>query len=350
MPAGVFKETYLGVMAIARYPIHWAFGIIGSVLLVLLPFILPTYHIAFIVHLTIFFIGAVGLNLLSGLAGQISLTHAALMGLGAYMATYLALWGVHMIPAIYIAGLVAATISFFLGLPSFRLKGYYLAMASIAMQIVLEYVFSLINPHQYMNVPSEPKYLRIGGYEVYLGDGTPLYYFVVLVALIMGLFAVNLARSSVGRAFKAVRDNDVSAEIIGINVAHTKALAFTIAGFYAGVAGGLYALANPSINWEGFMLDTSIEYFAMILVGGLGRIIWGSLLGVVMIRGGWLSFEALLTDVLMGLGPEWAFLASAAKYLVLGSLVSIFLLAEPGGLIEVLRRIKEYLRLWPYSY
>lgn len=345
MPAGVFKETYRGEMGLLRYPIHYVGLILGLLLLAILPYLIGPYYTGLMVTLMIFTIGAIGLNILTGLAGQISLAHGALMGVGAYTAAFLALYyGVNILVAIPIAGLAAAFAGFILGLPSFRLKEYYLAMASIAAQVLLEYSFSLVDPDQYTPVPDEAKVIA----GINLGEGLPLYYTTLAFTAIMALAAANIGRSSLGRAMKAVGDNDVAAEIIGINVTRTKAIAFTIAGFYAGVAGGLYALMNTGIDWEAFKLDTSIEYLAIILVGGPGRVVWGSLLGALTIRTGWTMLESLLNEMLAAMGLLVA--VSAFKYIILGGIVVAFIVLEPEGLIAVLRRIKEYFRLWPYSY
>jgi branched-chain amino acid transport system permease protein len=344
MPAGVFKEAYHQVMGHLRYPIHWVSLLLGLATLALLPVLVGPYYTGLAVSIAIFTIGAIGLNMLTGMAGQISLAHGALMGVGAYTAAFLAHYGVNILLAIPVAGFTAALVGFVLGLPSFRLKGYYLAMASIAAQALLEYVFSLIDPDQYTPVPDEAKYLG----PIFLGEGLPLYYTAVVVAAIMALLAANIGRSSLGRAFKAVGDNDVAAEIVGVNVTRMKGLAFAIAGLYAGVAGGVYALANTGIDWEAFTLDTSIEYLAIVLIGGPARIIWGSLLGTIVIRAGWSMAESMLADILAGAGLT--IVASAAKYIILGSVVATFIILEPEGLIAVLRRVKEYFRLWPYSY
>ncbi len=335
MPAGVFKETYLADMALLRYPIHKAALIAGLAIALLFPVLAGSYGIDQAVALLVFFIGAMGLNIVTGLAGQISLAQGALMGIGAYTVAHLALHGVNVLVAIPLGAIMTAAVGFVLGLPSFRLKGYYLAMASIAVQAILEYMFKTwIDPHQGISIPYNTKIIA----GIYLGKGLALYYLVLGATLAAALFAANIGRSGIGRAMKAVRDNDVSASVVGINVTRTKALAFALGSLYAGLAGGLYALANPSIGWGAFTLDTSIEYLAMVLVGGPGRLVWGSLLGALTIHTGW--------SLLAG-----AFAANAAiKYMVLGGLIAIFVVLEPDGLIGILRRAKEYFRLWPFRY
>jgi len=351
MPAGVFKERYAELMAHLRYPIHWAGLALGVAVLALLP-LAGAYPVSLAVDAAVFLIAAIGLNITTGLAGQISLAQGALMGVGAYAVAKtveaLAAGGhsvagmaLLLIPA---AGLVAAAVGLLLALPSFRLKGYYLAMASLAAQVLLVYIFkTIIDPYQGITVPDEAK--TVAG--LYLGGGYTVYYLAVAVAALMALAAANIGRSSIGRAMKAVRDNDVSAAIVGIDVARTKAVAFALGAFYAGVAGALYALANNSVAWDAFELATSIDLLAMVLVGGAGRIVWGSLLGVLLLRTFWGNLDAPLSslgfvNILGGV--------DAVKYMVFGVLVAYFVVKEPEGLIGVLRRVKEYLRLWPFSY
>ncbi len=340
MPAGVFKETYGEEIAIFRYPIHYAGAALGLALALVLPMLVGPYYMLLAVSFLIFLVGAVGLNITVGLAGLISLAHAALMGMGAYVTAFLAERGVNILLALPLAGLSAAALAFILALPSFKLKGYYLAMASLAAQFIIEYIFALIDPDQYVPIPDEAKY--VGG--IHLGRGLPLYYTTLAVAIIAILTAVNLGRSVLGKAMKAVRDNDVAAEVVGVNVYYVKALAFTVGGFYAGLAGGLYALYSTGIGWEGFTLEGSIEYLGMVLIGGPGRIVWGSFLGVLLVRTGWTLLESTLAELIV------SYVAAALKYLILGGLIAGFIIFEPEGLIAVLRRFKEYLRLWPYSY
>lgn len=338
MPAGVYKESYLAQMAHLRYPIHWAAFALSLMLLVALPFIGGTYVAETAVDAMVFLVAALGLNITTGLAGQISLAQAALMGVGAYtiarIAPLLHFHGSALL-LIPLAGVISAVVGVVTGLPSFRLKGYYLAMASIAAQSILEYIFqTVIDPNQGIEIPDSTK--TIAGLN--FGREPILYYVVLAVTAASVLTAANIGRSSLGRAFKAVRDNDVSASIIGINVTNTKALAFALGSFYAGIAGALYALRNTSVAWDAFMLDTSIELLAIVLVGGAGRIVWGSLLGVLLLHTGWNMIDSLTGGNVV------------VKYSVFGLLVTLFVVKEPEGLIGVLKRIKEYFRLWPYSY
>lgn len=345
MPAGVFKETYERDMAIFRYPIHYVALALAVLASLSAPFLVGKYYLSLAIVMLIYWIAVIGLNITLGLGGQISLAHAALMGIGAYTVALAGLkLGLNAVLVLPVAGVSAALLGLLLSLPSFRLKEYYLAMASLAAQLLLEYAYSRIDPDQYTPVPVDSKRLAF----LDLTDPTMLYYFTLLVAAFMALVAANLGRSVYGMAMKAVRDNDVASAAIGINVPMVKAMAFGIGGFYAGIAGGLYAIYSSGIGWEGFTLVNSIELLGMVLIGGPGRIVWGSFLGVAVMRTGWTLLESTVTPLLVASG--FSLVASSAKYFVLGGLIVAFIVMEPEGLIAVLRRAKEYFRLWPYSY
>ncbi|NOZ88569.1 MAG: branched-chain amino acid ABC transporter permease [Crenarchaeota archaeon] len=335
MPAGVFKETYLELMGFLRYPIHRYSALLAAALLAALPMLADQFLVTKLAFYMVFLVAVIGLNITVGLAGQISLAHAALMGAGAYMAAWLTLHGVNILLALPVAALTAAAVGTLLSLPSFRLKGYYLAMASIAAQELLFYVYQRwVAPDQYMPVNPDAKMLL--GLDLSRGPG--LYYATLLVTVLAAWTAANIGRSGLGRAMKAVRDNDVSAEIVGINVTRVKALAFAVGSFYAGLAGGLLALHLSAIDYDNFTLEQSIDFLAMVLVGGAGRVVWGSMLGLAAIMAG----QSMLEMMFQG-NPVY-------RYLLLGAAIAFFVVKEPEGLIAVLRRVKEYLRLWPFSY
>ena len=335
MPAGVFKESYLELMGYLRYPIHRVAAVLAALALLAVPLAAGAFAANRLAFYMIFLVAVMGLNIITGLAGQISLAHAALMGAGAYTAAWLTLHGVNILLALPVAGLAAAAVGTLLSLPSFRLKGYYLAMASIAAQEILFYIYQRwVAPDQYMEVNPDAKVLA----GIDLGRSPFLYYTVLAVTVLAAWTASNIGRSGLGRAMKAVRDNDVSAEIVGINVARTKALAFAVGSFYAGLAGGLLALYLSAIDYDNFTLEQSIDMLAMVLVGGAGRVVWGSLLGLAALMAG----QSLLEMVFAG-NPVY-------RYLLLGSVVAFFVVKEPEGLIAMLRRVKEYFRLWPFSY
>jgi branched-chain amino acid transport system permease protein len=282
--------------------------------------------------------GALGLNLLTGFTGQISLGHAAFIGVGAYTSAILITRvGISFWWTIPLAGLMAAIVGVIIGIPSLRIKGLYLAIATIAAQFILEYVFtnwdSMTHGIRGINVPDP----RLFGFEF---DTERKFYFITLFFVITGtLYARNLIRTRVGRAFIAIRDRDLAAELIGINLFRYKLLSFAISSFYAGVAGSLWV--------EHFPLTLSIEYLAMVIVGGLGSVL-GSIYGAV--------FMVLVPEILkFGTGaikniPAFQHIFAPLREVVFGALIVFFLIFEPQGLAEIWRRMKNFFMLWPFAY
>jgi branched-chain amino acid transport system permease protein len=306
-------------------------------------------YIIYMVNISgIAIIAAIGLNILTGLTGQISLGHSAFVALGAYTSAILAskmdmpFW--LTIPA---GGVVAAFFGILLGFPCLRLKGLYLAMATMSFGVVVEYGIthweSLTMGVRGISVPAP----TIFGYT--LGDTSKLFYVTVFFVTILTLVAKNLARTRVGRAFVAIRDRDVAAEVIGINLTKYKVMAFAISSFYGGVAGGLYSYSTTYLHPENFTLLLSIEYIAMIIVGGLGSIL-GSIFGAV--------FLTAMPDIIKGfadfMGRQFIFLHGRYdeewNIAAFGLLIMIFLIVEPTGLNGIWSRIKTSFKNWPFTY
>ncbi len=224
-------------------------------------------------------IGAVGLNLLTGFTGQISLGHAAFIGVGGYAtAILITRVGIPFWFALPAAGLISAAVGLIIGIPSLRVKGLYLVIATLAAQFILEYVFmhweSMTRGIRGINVPPP----SLGGFVF---DTEKSFYFLTLFLVILGVgFARNLVRTKWGRAFVAIRDRDLAAEIMGINLFRYKLVAFGLSSFYAGIAGGLWANFMKVVTPEHFPFSLSIQYLAMIIVGGLGSVL-GSIMGAI---------------------------------------------------------------------
>ncbi len=313
-----------------------------------LPFWVDPYIIYMVNISGIAIIAALGLNILTGLTGQISLGHAAFVALGAYTSAILSsrvdmpFW--LTIPA---GGIVAALFGVLLGFPCLRLKGLYLAMATMSFGIVVEYGIthweSLTMGVRGISVPAP----TIFGYT--LGDPSKLFYVTVFYVTVLTLGAKNLARTRIGRAFVAIRDRDVAAEVIGVNLTKYKVMAFAISSFYGGVAGGLYSYSTTYLHPENFTLLLSIEYIAMIIVGGLGSIL-GSIFGAV--------FLTAMPDIIKGLadslGHQFMFLQGRYdeewNIAAFGLLIMIFLIIEPTGLNGIWSRIKTSFKNWPFTY
>jgi len=313
---------------------------------------LPMWGDPYLVYMTnisgIAIVAALGLNILTGLTGQISLGHAAFVAIGAYtsaiLSTRLGLPFWLTIPA---AGLLAAFFGILLGFPCLRLKGLYLAMATMSFGVVVEYLVthleSVTMGVRGISVPAPSMF----GYT--LSDPAKLFYLIIFIVALLTIAAKNLTRTRVGRAFVAIRDRDVAAEVIGVNLTKYKVTAFAISSFYGGVAGALYSYSTGYLHPENFTLLLSVEYIAMIIVGGLGSIL-GSVFGAIFLTvvpdiikgiadflGRWLPFLLAQYD------EEWNIAA-------FGLLIMLFLIVEPTGLNGIWIRIKTSFKNWPFTY
>lgn len=319
-----------------------AFGLL-VVFLVLLALFANRYLLFVATLAGIGVVGALGLNLLTGATGQISLGHAAFLGVGAYTAALAAQRGLGLPWTLLAGGGLAAAVGLVLGLPSLRIKGLYLAISTLAFQMVMEYVFvhwdAVTGGIRGLQLPAP----ALAGLPV---DAPARFFCVVAsVAVLLGLAARRLLSTQGGRFMVAVRDNDLAAEVVGVPLLHTKLLAFGVAAFYGGVAGALWAHFFRAITPEHFPLSMSISFLAMIIVGGLGTVA-GSVLGALFIT---LVPEGL--NIVVGLmGPRMAWLAAPLREVSFGLLILLFLIAEPTGLAGLWRRFRDYLRTWPLPY
>ncbi len=344
---GDFRTTYRKDMEIFQTPLTKGALAAFLVFLALVPFAVKGEYLWVLLQIHIAAIGAVGLNILTGFTGQISLGQGAFFGVGAYTSAYItAKMGLSFWVGIPAAGLVTAMAGMVFGVPSLRLKGLYLAIATLASQFILEWIFvrwESVTGGSYGIVIPRP---AIGGY-VFESDRS--YYYVVLAFTVtMVLFAANLIRTRTGRAFMAVRDHYISAEIMGISLYKYRLLSFGISSFYAGVAGALFGHALKFVSSEQFNIGVSIVYLAMIIIGGLGSII-GSVFGAV--------FMILLPKVLSVITetvaadiPSIARLAISMEQGVFGLIIVLFLIFEPDGLAHRWKLIKAYWKLYPFSY
>ncbi|MDY6881629.1 MAG: branched-chain amino acid ABC transporter permease [Desulfatiglans sp.] len=343
-----FHESYRE--DIKLFETIWIKFWIGLFLVVLsvLPLIGDPY-IVYLINLScIATIAALGLNILTGFTGQISLGHAAFFAIGAYSTAIIAdrlevpFW--ICLPA---SGVLAACAGLLVGVPCLRLKGLYLAMATMSFGVVVEFVVitweNVTKGVRGMSVPT----LSLLGFS--LDSNNKLYYFLIVLTALAIIAATNLMRTRVGRAFIAIRDRDIAAEVIGVNLTQYKVMAFVISSFYAGVAGGLYAYVMEYIHPEHFTFLLSVQYLAMIIVGGLGSIL-GSVFGAVFITvipefiKALAQFLTLLFPVLQDKYDDGWNIAA------FGLLIILFLIFEPKGLSGVWMRIKTCFKNWPYTY
>jgi branched-chain amino acid transport system permease protein len=345
MRIGDFQESYVADEALLRTPTQRAWMVVLVAALLGFPFVAGDYLLYLGNLVGLLLVAALGLNILTGYTGQISLGHAAFMGVGAY-ATALAATRLDApfwlaIPA---GGVAACAAGAVVGIPSLRIKGLYLAIATLAAQVIFEWIFTnwtgVTGGIRGLNVPPA----RVGG--LLLDTDRSTYYLVLGVVLAHAYAAANLFRTRVGRAFVAVRDRDLSAELIGVNLFRTKILAFMVSSYYAGVAGGLFVYFTKVVTPESFPLTLSIQLLAMIIVGGLGSI-QGAIYGTVFVT---LVPEGLrsLAQVAQRFAPDAMTLFHPLRDIVFGAMIVGFLVFEPHGLAEIVSRGRRFFALWPF--
>jgi branched-chain amino acid transport system permease protein len=302
---------------------------------------------AIFIPFLIFALAALGLNILTGYAGQLSLGTAAFMAVGAFAAYnfMLRVPGIPVLLAFVLGGLCAAMVGMAFGLPSLRIRGFYLAASTLATQFFVVWCLTKIGwltNYSSSGVITAQK-MEIFGYAF---DTPERKYLLVLgVVAIMALLAKNMIRSNVGRSWMAVRDMDVAAEVIGIRLMRTKLLAFAVSSFYCGVAGALYAFAYlGTVEPEAYNLDLSFRILFMIIIGGVGSVL-GSFLGSAFI----VLLPVFLNIVAHGLALPTT-VASNLELMVFGALIIFFLIVEPHGLARLWQIGKEKLRLWPFPH
>jgi branched-chain amino acid transport system permease protein len=353
--AGQFKTSYAADQAV--FPIaqdRWVVALAVVAAFVLPPLVASEYWLqAILIPVLIYALAAIGLNLLTGYAGQVSLGTGGFMAAGAYSAFKLttAFPGVNILLVFLAAGVIAALVGVLFGVPSLRIKGFYLAVATLAAQFFLIWLFNrvawFVNYAPSGTITAPPRTVlgvMVTGPESTAGAR----YLVALGALFLfALAAKNLVRGRVGRAWMAIRDRDIAAEIIGVRPLRTKLLAFAISSFYCGVAGAeLVFLYLGSAETLAFDVNLSFLVLFMIIIGGLGSIL-GSLLGAAFI----VLLPIFLTRAphLVGLDLPVA-LQKHIELMVFGGLIVFFLIVEPHGLARLWQITKEKLRLWPFPH
>ena len=348
LPCGTRNYDYARDMAILRTRTHWALLFALLAIVFTAPLYLSNYWLGVASLIGITIIAAIGLNILVGYCGQLSIGHAGFMAVGAYTTAVLTnKLGFPFLAGLICSGFSAGFIGLIFGIPSVRVKGFYLAITTIAAQFIIIWIInhwsSVTGGFVGISVP----YASIGGIE--FKDDASQFYLIMSITAVCILFAKNLARGRVGRAFIAVRDNDLAAEVMGINLLYYKLLAFFIGCFLAGIAGCLLAHWMGFMNAENFSLADSILFIGMVIIGGLGTTL-GPILGAIFIR--------LLQQGMMFISPilENAFPALPAGFatglgpMVFGLVIVLFLVLEPRGLAHRWMLFKAAYRLWPFSY
>jgi branched-chain amino acid transport system permease protein len=319
-------------------------------LLASLPWMLDNYWLSIVNSIGIAVVGAVGLNILVGFTGQISLGQGGFLAVGAFTSALLSGRAGLPIPlSVAAAMLVTAAAGAVIGLPALRLKGLYLAIATLASQQIIEFVIRrwswLTGGQGFLDV----RRLGIFGWEVPRKSFELVWYWVILAVAALGVLAArNLIRTALGRSFMAVRDQDIAASTIGVNLTRAKLTAFALSSGYVGLAGALTAHYTEIVTWERYTIDVSIQYLAMIIVGGLGSIA-GSVYGAAFLM---LlpPLIAELADSLREMAPFLADQLPAVQVAAVGLVIVLFLLFEPRGLFRLWHRVLEYFRYWPFRY
>ncbi len=350
--AGVFKTSYAADMALYPLPIaKWSVVACAGLFIAIAPLTFGEYYLSLLNLCLVAIIGALGLNILLGYTGQISIGQGAFMSVGAYTAANLIVrLGLPFWLTIPAGGLMAAFIGIIVGIPSLRIRGIYLAIATLAAQLIIEWT---INHVEWISggVQASIEISRPTVFGVKLVSEAQIYVFLMFFVLLAIVGTLNLLRSRIGRAFIAIRDQDIAAEIIGINIFRYKLYAFAISSFYAGVAGALESYYLGLANYEQFQLDVSIDYLAMVIIGGLGSVL-GSIFGAIFVT-------------LLPIATRWGLRAAGSLFLtqadlanlvpnlrlvIFGGLIIFFLIVEPDGLARLWRNIRNYFRIWPFSY
>lgn len=351
IPAGDFRTSYAADTTIFPTVTSRNFAIAGILLAACAPLVLGDYWMSMLIAIGIYGIAALGLNVLLGFTGQISIGHAAFFLFGAFTSAYLSSkLSVPTFFAIPLSGFITAIVGLVFGLPAARLKGLYLAIATLAAQYILLDFFARAEWFSGGSVPASAEPFSIFGYTV---RGDHQYFYVVLAYVVISfLLVTNLMRSRDGRALIAVRDHYLSAEIMGINLTYYRTLSFGIAAFFAGIGGALYAHYQLVVSYEGFGIERSILFLAMVIIGGLGSVM-GTLLGtafVVLLPEvmEWLSaaLRGGLIDQTLGLKNNITFLREIA----IGAIIIAFLVFEPDGLAHRWHQIKAYWKFYPFSH
>ncbi|MFL6708817.1 MAG: branched-chain amino acid ABC transporter permease [Massilia sp.] len=347
--AGQFKTSYQSDNQI--FPIRQdrtaMFALLAVAALAVPLFASPYLLSAILIPFLIFALAALGLNILTGYCGQLSLGTAAFMAVGAYAAfNFVArVPGMPLLIAFILGGLCAAAVGIVFGLPSLRVRGFYLAASTLATQFFVVWCLTKIpylTNYSSSGVVTVQK-MQILGYS--FDSPNSKYVLVLAIVAVMALLAKNMIRSNVGRSWMAVRDMDVAAEVIGFRPLRTKLLAFAVSSFYCGVAGALYAFAYlGTVEPEAYNLDLSFRILFMIIIGGVGSVL-GSFLGAAFI----VLLPVFLNIAGHGLGLPTSF-ASNLELMVFGALIIFFLIVEPHGLARLWQVGKEKLRLWPFPH
>jgi branched-chain amino acid transport system permease protein len=344
--SGHFKESYGALIALSDSRAVWTWVSLLVLLLLALPLWAGNYVLTLATTICITAIGTIGLNLITGTTGLISLGHSGFLAVGAYAAAILLTdHGWPLVAALPAAGVVSALVGLVVGVPSLRLKGLYLAITTMAFAFIVNHVILYAEP--VTHGPNGIFLKRTEFLGIPLGTDRALYYFTLGVTAVMTLAALNILRTRIGRAWLAIRDHDIAARVMGVNLTTYKLAAFVVSSFFTGIAGALLAVQIRFINIDVFSLLLSIEALAMIIFGGLGSVA-GAILGA--------AFLVLLPELireafaLFG-GDQQAFsqYVFQIRALAYGVVIVFFLRFEPHGIMGLWRDTRKYWLNWPLA-
>ncbi len=347
MESGIFHTTYQADMGLRRTYFQKGRIVLFVLFIVIFPFFANRYFLTLANQVGIAIIGAIGLNILVGFTGQISLGQGGFLAVGAYTAGILTAefnvpWYLSTAAACFVTAFVGAVF----GIPSLRLKGLYLAIATLAAQVIILWVVThwdaVTGGVDALVVPNPTLF------GVVMNTDFNFYWVVWALAGLTALTTINLFRTHYGRAFIAIRDQDIAAEVMGVDLFRYKLLSFAISSFIVGLAGALIAHYRSIVTWERFTIDVSVTYLAMIIIGGLGSVS-GSVFGATFMT----LLPAVLTNsgrALRSIVPNIDTLIPFIQQAAFGLIIILFLVFEPEGLRKIWNNIKDYFRLWPFSY
>lgn len=334
-----YDTSYRDGLQLIRYRLDWLLWGLLLALLIAAPAFLPRFFIGEVTYLFILCLASLGLMVLTGYTGQVSLGHAAFVAIGAYAHAWLLGQGVPWIASALGAAALSAVVGLLIGLPAIRVSGLYLAMVTLAFSIIVEQVAgrwkSVTGGHNGMPVPD----LIVFG--VSLGGLKPFYYLCLAVLVLVLLGLVNLMRSRTGRAFVGVRDSEAAAHALGIHVAGTKVLAFVVSAAVTGLAGALLAHHVQFLSPEAFSMLLSLELVLMVVIGGLGSL-RGAILGALLI-----GLLPTLISRIKPLLPEHLARQMGLEIFMFGLVLALFVLFEPRGLNGRWLKFRAFLETFP---
>jgi len=348
-PCGNFKRNYREDEAIFKTRFLKFSVLVFILFLLIIPLISSDYTIYVVNIVLISIVGAHGINIVTGNTGLISLGHGAFLGIGGYASAILATRGLPIWVTLPVAGSMAACVGLLFAIPSLRLKGFYLAMSTLAAQFLMEYFFM-----NWKGLTAGAEGLSVDPPSIFgmaLDTDTKFYYLALAFAIVSTFATINLLRNRVGRAFIAIKGKDYAAELMGINIFKYKTYSFMISSFYAGVTGCLMTYYVSIITPRSFDLAVSIDYLAMVIIGGLGTVrgaVYGAIFVIIVPE--ILKFLIERISDYLPILMDFPSAFPAMRMIIFGSIIVMVLIIEDKGMAKLWTNIKSYWKLWPYSY